>query len=520
MDPSGLGVAGAVVTATLVERGTTRTVPTGADGQFVMSLMPIGNYVISVAKEGFKRYEQKGVELTANQNVRLDLQLELGSIAESVSVTAEPPLVDTRSATMGTLIDSRRVLELPTNGRNVVALAAILPGVSNISSPQSFTNYNQGPTYNVNGSRANANRLLFDGMQFNVAFRNSGMNYPPPDALQEVKVLTNHFSAEYGRNSGSVFNVVTRSGSNEIHGAAWEFLRNQKLNARSFFAPSVKPQLIQNQFGATAGGPIRKNKLFIFGSYEGLRVRPAALSSSAFPLTAEERAGDFSATRTAVRDPLTGQPFSGNRIPVSRADSVSAKVLSNPEHMPLPNASGGQLITTFPQPSGNNSVLVRMDYNRGRHTIDGRYFYNYSTEVASAGQAPTYLSLGRSARNQNVTLADTMVLTPTLIHETRVGFNRLLNLISPRNEVSLADLGGNFPEIGRPIPPALAISGRITLGMGSSTAQRGLTQSIGLNDSLTWNHGRHTVKGGFEFLRTRFLNEGYQATMGNFTFSG
>src|SRR5262249_8862852 len=155
------------------------------------------------------------------------------------------------------------------------------------------------------------------------------------DALQEVKVLTNSFTAEYGRNAGAVFNVVTKSGTNQLHGSLWEFLRNQKLNSRSEFAPSTKPQLIQNQFGASAGGPIRKDKLFVLRSYEGLRVRPAALATNAFPLAVAERAGDFSSAAT-VNDPLTGASFPGKQIPAGRFDPI-AKQLIAPNFMPLPN---------------------------------------------------------------------------------------------------------------------------------------------------------------------------------------
>ena len=290
-------------------------------------------------------------------------------------MTAEAPLVDSRSSVVGTLIDSRRVSELPTNGRNVVSLAALLPGVTQVTAPQTFTGDRDGPTVSISGSRPTQNSFLFDGAHFNALFRNSGLNYPPPDALQEVKVLMNSFSAEYGRNAGAIFNVVTRSGTNDLHGSAWEFLRNHNLNARNFFAPSDKPRLIQNQYGGALGGPIRKNKLFLFGSYEGLRVRPATLLTSTFPLTAAERAGDFSSVSAAVRDPLTGQAFPGNRIPSSRIDAVANQVLTK-ELMPLPNRPDGQYVTTYPTGQDNDNLLVRSDYSAGAHTLEGRYYFN------------------------------------------------------------------------------------------------------------------------------------------------
>ena len=288
-DASTAAVVNAKVTAILEERGTTRAATTDSQGTYVFPLLPIGSYTIRIEVNGFKVFVRSGIELSANENDRVDAQLEIGDTSQSVTVAAEAPMVDSRSSVVGTLIDTRRVTDLPTNGRNVISLAGILPGVASISAPQTFTGDRSGPTLSVSGSRQNENLFLFDGAQFNAVFRNTGLNYPPPDALQEVKVLTNSFSAEYGRNAGAVFNVVTKAGTNQFHGTLWEFLRNQDLNARNFFAPSVKPQLIQNQFGAAGGGPFKREKLFFFASYEGLRIRPAALGTSAFPLTAAER---------------------------------------------------------------------------------------------------------------------------------------------------------------------------------------------------------------------------------------
>jgi hypothetical protein len=449
-DASSAAVPNAKVTATLGERGATRTVATDTQGGYVLPSLPIGSYSVRVEVPGFKTFVQSGVELSANENARVDAVMEIGNATESISVTAEALLVDSRSSAVGTLIDSRRVVDLPTNGRNIIALAGLLPGVAQISAPETFTGDRSGPTVSVSGSRQNENLFLFDGAEFNAVFRNTGLNYPPPDALQEVKVLTNTFTAEYGRNAGAVFNVITKSGSNQLHGSAWEFLRNQNLNARNFFAPG-KPQLIQNQFGATAGGPIRKNKLFFFGSYEGLRIRPAALGTSAFPLTAAERSGDFS-TAKQVLDPLTNAPFPNNQIPVSRFDPVSKNLIAT-SLMPLPNAPGGALITTFPEPQNDNQALGRIDYNAGRHTIDGRYNYNLARQIATAGQVPAHLPLDELARVQSVTVGDTFIIHPQLLNQARLSFNRVLSTITNLNPTNLADLGGNFPVLGPKIPP-------------------------------------------------------------------
>ena len=518
-DASTAAVVNAKVTAVLEERGTTRTVSTDTQGSYVFPLLPIGTYTVKIEVSGFKTFQQSGIELSTNDNARVDAQLELGNTTQSVSVTAEAPLVDSRSSTVGTLIDSRRLTELATNGRNIISLAGTLPGVASISAPQTFTGDRSGPTLSVSGSRGNQNLFLFDGAQFNAVFRNTGLNYPPPDALQEVKVLTNSFTAEYGRNAGAVFNVVTKSGTNQLHGSTWEFLRNQKLNSRSEFAPTLKPQLIQNQFGAAAGGPIRKDKLFVFGSYEGLRVRPAALGTSAFPLTAAERAGDFSAATGALNDPLTGAPFPGRQIPANRFDPI-AKALIAPNYMPLPNGPNGVLITTFPQPQNNDQGVTRVDYNLGRHTIDGRYNYNLAQQISTAGNVPTYLPLDNRAKVQSIAVGDTFILRPELLNQLRLSFNRVSATVNNLNRINLADLGGNFPVLGPKIPPAITVSGRVTLGDGSSVDNVTVNESYQVDENINWTHGRHALKTGVGLLRLRYLNRSFFQTMGVFTMSG
>ncbi len=517
-DASGAAIPNAAVTALHVERGLARTVATNDRGEYVLPLLPVGRYTISVEVKGFTPFKQQQVELTASDNVRVDAELKVGGIAESIEVTAEAPQVDSRSSTLGTLIDSRRLLEIPINGRNVMGLAVMLPGVSQVSAPQTFTGDRDGPTVSISGSRPTQNAFLFDGGFFNALFRNSGLNYPPPDALQEMKVLTNGFSAEYGRNAGAVFNVVTRSGTNEWHGSAWEFLRNHNLNARNFFAPSQKPKLIQNQFGGTVGGPILKNKLFIFGSYEGLRIRPATLVTAAFPLTAAERTGDFSASATAVRDPLTGQPFPNKLIPTSRLDAVSANILST--RMPLPNSPDGQYITTFPSPQDNNNVLVRTDYSAGSHTLEGRYYWNRASSATYTGNIPSYMPTAQGGLTQSGTAGDTWVIRPNLLLQTRLSFSRYYNDIEVLNRFTLSDLGGKFPVIGPKQPPAITITGRVTLGNAAGGDAVDVNESWDANQSINWTRGSHSVKAGWQYLKLRYLNRTFWQSMGAFTVNG
>ncbi len=519
-DESGAGVPGATITAVITDRGTTRSTTSGANGEYVFPAMPIGSYRVQVTLQGFQQFQRDNVTLNANDNIRVDAKLTLGSVTESVSVTVEPPHVDTRSAVMGTLLDGRRLTDLPTNGRNIISLASLVPGVSDVSAPQTFTGDRSGPTVSMSGTKANANLFLFDGQDYAAMFRNTGLNYPPPDALQEVKVLTSSFSAEYGHNAGGVFNVVTKSGSNEVHGAAWEFLRNNAFNARNFFAQGATPTLKQNQYGATGGGPIKKDKLFVFGSYEGLRIDQQSLATGAFPLTAAERAGDLSGGKVAT-DPLTGQPFPNNQIPTSRFDPVVQALLAKPNLLPLPNASGGSLVQTYANPQHNDQGLARVDYNAGNHVITGRYNHNYATQPSIGGQVPAYETVFNWARAQSVTVSDTYSISPSMVNELRFGYLSFKPEYSVENGFSLADLGGNFPVVnGVAIPPVLNISSRVTLGNNSSANAVINNEDFLVKDSLTWTHGAHSVKGGFEVFRRRYDNQSYFLTMGQFNFSG
>jgi outer membrane receptor protein involved in Fe transport len=519
-DPSGAAVAGAKVETVSTDRGTTRNGATNSTGEFVFSAMPIGAYEIRITATGFQQSRQS-LTLDANQNVRADATLTIGSANESVTVTAQAPLVDSRSAVMGTLIDGRELTELPTNGRNVISLAALLPGVSDVSASQTFTGDRSGPTVSMSGTKANSNLFLFDGQDYLAVFRNTGLNYPPPDALQEVKVMTSSFSAEYGHNAGGVFNVVTKSGTNQIHGALWEFVRNSDFNARNFFS-ATNTQNSQNQFGAAAGGPIKKDKLFVFGSYEGLRIRQGSLATGGFPLTAAERAGDFSGQK-AITDPTTNSPFPNNQIPTSRIDPVAQSILTRPGLMPLPNSPGGSLTVAYPAPQNNDQGMIRVDYNlNSRHLISGRYNQNYATQITIAGNVPQYETIFNWARVNSATASDTWTVTPNLINEFRLAFNRFSPEYQVQNGFSLHDLGGNFPVLnGIPIPPNITISSpSLTLASNSSVNAQLENEDYQIKDTIHWTHGSHSVGAGFEAFRRRYLNRSYYFTMGSYSFTG
>jgi len=251
-DASGAIVPNAKVTAVSAKQGLTRTTNSNTTGYYEFVAIPAGTYDITVESTGFQNQTQNGVELQANQNLRLDVQLRVGDVREEVSVSSSATLVNTATATLAATVDTRRVLDLPLNGRNIMSLTQILPGVTDVVATETMANTRSGPVLVVNGSRQVDNNFMLDGGNWTNWAQSTGMNFPPPDAIAEVQIQTQQFDSQYGNSAGSQVVVTSKSGTNALHGSAWEFLRNRDLNARSFFQ-TVRPFDTENQFGAAAG---------------------------------------------------------------------------------------------------------------------------------------------------------------------------------------------------------------------------------------------------------------------------
>ena len=269
VDPSGASVVNATVEVTQPEKGVDRKVVSSKTGEYLLPSLPVGTYILTVSAPGFETYVGNDVVVDADKSVKIIAKMTVGATSETVSVNDEGTALDTRSATLGTLIPGKLVEDLPIDGRNVVAMAGLLPGVTDLNAPPTNTSDRGGPTFSVSGSRNTQNLMLFDGLMWNNLFFNTGINYPPPNALQEISVLTNNFKAQYGRNAGSVFNVVTKSGTNAIHGAVWEYFQNKWFNASDYIT-KVNPKDNSNQFGFTLGGPIKKDKAYYFVAFQDL----------------------------------------------------------------------------------------------------------------------------------------------------------------------------------------------------------------------------------------------------------
>ena len=501
-DPSGAAISGAKISALNESTGFTRSAESDASGSFVIPLVPIGTYRITGESIGFKMFSRKGVELQLNQSVRITIEMQVGSVAESIEVGAQTPLVDTTSSAGGEVVDRKRIVELPLNGRNPLQLATLLPGVTVSNNPVALTSGNRGGnSVSVNGSRTNETDYQLDGMRFAGGYTNSGLNYPSPDALQEFKLITNSYSAEYGFYAGAIFTAVTRSGTNKIHGSVWEFLRNDKLNARNFFSATV-PILRQNQFGASVGFPILKNKLFGFASYQGLRIRGTSIASS-FPLTAAERRGLFA---TPIRDPRTNLPFPNNTIPADRINPVAARLLS--DVIPVaPGSESGLLVTSGSNPVDGNHYLGKLDaLFTTKDTLSISYFFDktsFKTPFAS-GPYPVY---GQRQEDQVIPVASanyTRSFTPTLLNQLRVGISGQEENRKCSSGLTPRALGINIDLEGPPEPPSINVTGRFNVGGGGLCLWVEGTRNYQVADSLTWIKGRHQIKAGFDVYRRKF----------------
>lgn len=525
-DSSGAAIPDVTVTARMVEQQAVRTSRSNPEGFYTLAALPPGKYEMTFEAQGFQRQTQTGLELTVGQNLRVDSALEVGSVETQITVGAQAPLVDTNSPTLSGLIDDRRVVDLPLNGRNVIGLARILPGVLNVSAPQQMDDARGGPEMDVNGGRPNMNLFTFNGGYFNNPSRNTGINFPPPDAVQEIRILTHNFAAEYGRNPGSQVSVVSRAGTNEFHGALWEFLRNNALNARNFFSPRV-PSVKQNQFGGAGGGPIWKDKLFVFGSYQGLRDHREAQTVVAIVPSDAQRSGDFNGlgeTLVNPKDPITGLPYTDaggnpcvakNKITPGCISPVAQKFLSF-----IPSTPNGTVVSLAANPRRGDLFMIRSDWNQSiKHRVFGSFYYDHNARAnpfANGGNIPNYMRETFVQTSRQVVVNDIYTFKPTLLNQAVVSF-----LDTPSNQVQTKtvdpkDFGINMPQYVPTGSVTVSVGNNFTLGSGFTT--RFYSHNWQFRDTMNWIRGRHNFKWGYELLRLQFR----QVFIGSpgFTFSG
>jgi hypothetical protein len=551
-DPAGAVIPNARITLINDATKFSRVVNTNASGQYVAYSIPTGTYTITAEAAGFQKLVRSGVELTAAGTITADMKLPVGSVQESVEVRAEASLVQDQTAVISSLVTNQQIVEMPLNGRTFTSLLLMSPGTyagssNNLtSSPYAI----RGSTnYSVNGSTPQNNSYLIDGVVNRNLWLNTLIMVPTVDSIQEFRVLTSNYSAEYGAAAGAITVVQTKSGSNAFHGSAYEFLRNDKLDANTFFnnrSGAPKPAFRRNEFGATTGGPIRRDKTFFFADYQGLRIRQPQTITSTIPTIAQRNmvvTGDFSNLGRAIFDPngvTVRDQFPGNKIPASRLDPAAIRLIQL-----LPPPTSGAATRNFifnpTLAQRTDQFDARVDHNLG---ASDRLFFKYSydnTGQTVPGLLPSpanaglpigpYLSADGNATatgvplvNQSGTLNYTKVIGPNIVNEARAGVVRWNEYINP--------LGNSFDTAAKiGIPgininnksgglPAFTITGFQVIGDNSTFPENSQTVSFDYEDVFTINHGSHTLKFGGLFVRNRF--DGFSAfpTRGQYDFNG
>jgi hypothetical protein len=521
-DSSGAVVPAAKVKITDQATQAIRETETNAQGYFVVPALRPSSYQVTVNATGFAESTHKDVVLKADQSLTVNDTLSVQQASQSVQVEANALQVNTTNATNSAVVDQQRVVELPLNGRNAASLLTIVAGA--IPSPVNDVDQGSTKTFptvvtvSTNGARQNQVNFRLDGATNTDIYTNVNQPFPFPDALQEFSVQTANYSARYGGMAGGVVNVITRSGSNDIHGGAFEFVRNEVFNARNFFA-TFRDHLKRNQFGGTLGGPVDipglyngRNKDFFFFGYQGTRIRNISGTSNAFVPTAGNATGDFSNLLSATNpsnpfgsvvqlvDPNNGQPFAGNLISGQRLDQAAVKFL---QYLPsVPNGTNSRVFWAQPLAQNYNEYLARWDHMfSDKDHLTARYFQDLYENQPYLDKT-NYLNSAAYAkiRAQNAMLGETHLFAPTVLNELRLAFSREYADRGPAaGSISLADLGVNIFQ-----PTAKIIEG-INVGGYFNVAQTDPAQFIRnqytIGDDISWVKGKHNFGFGINALR-------------------
>jgi hypothetical protein len=520
-DPSGASLPGVKIQIQNIDTGEIRAAVTEIEGEFAVTNLAPGTYSFVGEKPGFKKIHEAEFELEGDQTARFEFKMTVGDVSESMEVRADVPLINTENATRGDVIAKQEIMEMPLEGRDFNDLTFMVPGVNRSAQGAS------GSALNINGTRSDNTTFLIDGFQNNSMKGGGAQVRPPIDALQEYKLHTSAYQAEYGRLAGGVMSMVLRSGTNQLHGSLFEFLRNDVFDARNFF-DAAKTSLRRNQYGATVSGPVYlpklyngRNRTFFLFSWESYRQVQGSTRLTAVP-TELERAGNFTQSRdtatgklVSLTDPLSKSAFPGNIIPATRLSTVSTNILP---FYPLPNLPGQ--VNNFRAVSADTdnwrTLLGKVDHRlTDKDNLSVRYVrrvndtgnpFGGSDSGLFGNRTPTELSLG------GVTW--TRLWTPTLIHELRVGFSR-----QKQNAYSIHQ-GTNWnATLGLPSPaspaaygfPRITVRDLVTVGNASAQPTVFTTMNLDLGGTLTVVRGKHIWKFGGDVMQMQY----YQPTMNN-----
>jgi outer membrane receptor protein involved in Fe transport len=524
-DPSGAVVQSATVTAKQSETGLTRTAITDRSGNYLLVELPVGHYQLEVAAKGFQKYLQEGISLNVNETATVSVRLMLGQETQQVQVRADAELIQTTVSSLGKAVLQHELLELPLDGRNFSQLGLLQPGVVPLTAglKQAGGSLRDGQAYSVDGQRPESNNFLIDGAN-NVNAVDAGFVLRPPiDAISEFRILTHNANAEFGQSTGSTTNIVTRSGTNSWHGALWEFLRNDAMDASDFSAHAVQP-LKQNQFGGTFGGPIIKDKTFFFGYYEGFRNRQGETVNATVPSLAE-RQGNFSQLPGGlfVFDFSTRQmvPVLGNQV--TPINPIAQNVLA---FFPLPNNGPNAFVATQSKSVTNDQFGLRFDHYLSRaDTLNLRYMFSAGPTIdplSTSGANVPGFPVGEDDRAQNFVAQETHVFSPAIIGVARFSYLRNKFLFDQHvNHESPSALGFRYrPTLTAAAgPPFIQVAGYASVGDPITGPRDTYQNTFDFSGSLSWVLGRNEIKFGGGFRRDQINAVQGIASNGFFVFA-
>jgi hypothetical protein len=530
-DASGGVVPSAHVKATQTNTGQVLSTVTGADGAYVLPNLPVGPYRLEVSSPAFSTYAQSGILLQVGNNVQINITLQVGAVSQQVEVSGNATMVETQDTSVSEVIDQRRIIDLPLNGRQATDLillsggASVPPGAAG----RFITTHDYVSSVGVSiaGGQENGNNYLLDGADHNDTHSNVNLPFPFPDALQEFSVQTSGVSSRYGLHPYAVVNAVTKSGTNQIHGDLFEFIRNGDFNARNFFAPT-QDSLRRNQFGGTVGGPVRKDKLFLFNGFQATRTRTAPPQTISFVPTQAVLNGDFSAIESGpcqssgkgvtLIDPANGQPFPNNFISPTR---FSTPAVNLAKLIPISPNPCGNIVYAVPNPNNENQYVGRVDWlQSNKNTVYGRFFVaDYDNPVFYTNNILTTTRSGLEERATSAVVAD-QFSTGSFVNSFHAAYNRLINnrAVSPQMP-NLISLGSNMFN-AYPHFIDLTVSNKFTVGGGSNAPATFTRNTYQLADDVDLIRGRHHIILGAEAMDMRMEEVNISISNGEWTFNG
>ncbi len=497
-------VPGSNVEVRNIATGEIRQTQANGSGNYLVNSLVPGNYTVTTKSAGFQPMVQNGITLAANQNVQASFTLVPGSADATITVDAGAQLIETRSSQLGQTVTQEQIQDLPLNGRDAYSLVQLVPGVTGFSAGPAIGN-NTGATFSTNGLRIYFNSYYLDGAYDGTLFRGGGAVIPNPEALQEFRVLTSNFDSEFGRTPGGVVNIITRSGTNKFHGSAYDYLRNNIFNAKNYFSTTSVAPLHQNQFGAAIGGPVLRDKLFFFAAYQGLRIHAPTqiFGRTVYVGTLAERSGDFRASTIKA----TGTSCLGvvSVVCSSAFDPVAVSIL---KYVPAGDSNGYAPEQTLASNTSADQGLARLDYQlNDAHKLQLSFFEQQGSgfnRTIAGNQVLGFSGDTLFGQQLNGVVGDTWIVSPTMVNTARAYYSLAKSVQDNAHpEISLQSLGSQLVEptagVGHS-QPLLTVAGYFTAGNSGSGPLNQSQSALGINDTLQWSKGNHSIKVGGSFI--------------------